>query len=87
MIRRADRELAEVIPQGAERPRSPDVVWEGAAIGREQREERHGHRAAVLWFTGLSGAGKSTWRGCWRRDSSQRAARSWSSTATTCATG
>ena len=60
MIRRADRELAEVIPQGAERPRSPDVVWEGAAIGREQREERHGHRAAVLWFTGLSGAGKST---------------------------
>ena len=24
------------------------------------REQRHGHRAAVLWFTGLSGSGKST---------------------------
>ena len=24
------------------------------------REMRNGHRAAVLWFTGLSGAGKST---------------------------
>ena len=27
---------------------------------RAEREARHGHKAAVLWFTGLSGAGKST---------------------------
>ena len=27
---------------------------------REEREARNGHKAAVLWFTGLSGAGKST---------------------------
>lgn len=60
MIRGADRELAEIIPTEAERPRSANVVWERTAIGREQREERHGHKAAVLWFTGLSGSGKST---------------------------
>lgn len=29
-------------------------------ITKETREQRFGHRAAVLWFTGLSGAGKST---------------------------
>ncbi len=60
MIRGADRELAEIIPAEAERPRSANVVWERTAISREQREERHGHKAAVLWFTGLSGSGKST---------------------------
>jgi bifunctional enzyme CysN/CysC len=42
------------------RPRSSNVVWEGAAVNRSQREQRNGHKAAVLWFTGLSGAGKST---------------------------
>ncbi|HWK89560.1 MAG TPA: adenylyl-sulfate kinase, partial [Longimicrobium sp.] len=40
--------------------RSPDVVWEGWNLDRETREARNGHGAAVLWFTGLSGAGKST---------------------------
>jgi bifunctional enzyme CysN/CysC len=44
----------------AERGVSPDVVWESWNIPREEREARNGHRAAVLWFTGLSGAGKST---------------------------
>ena len=50
-----------MIPPGlAGRPKSTNVVWEGTAISREMREERHGHKAAVLWFTGLSGSGKST---------------------------
>lgn len=40
--------------------RSRNIVWEPWNIPREEREARHGHRAAVLWFTGLSGAGKST---------------------------
>jgi bifunctional enzyme CysN/CysC len=39
---------------------SPNVVWQNAAIRRQDREARNGHQAAVLWFTGLSGAGKST---------------------------
>lgn len=31
-----------------------------ARILREEREAQNGHRAAVLWMTGLSGSGKST---------------------------
>jgi bifunctional enzyme CysN/CysC len=39
---------------------SPNVVWEPWNVPREEREARNGHKAAVLWFTGLSGSGKST---------------------------
>jgi bifunctional enzyme CysN/CysC len=39
---------------------SPGVVWEEWNVPRTEREARSGHGAAVLWFTGLSGAGKST---------------------------
>ena len=42
------------------RPKSPHVVWRDWNISREARENLHGHKSAVLWFTGLSGAGKST---------------------------
>ena len=42
------------------RTASPGVAWEGLYVPREDREERLGHRAAVVWLTGLSGAGKST---------------------------
>ena len=52
---RAGRQVQPLV-----RPRSTNVVWEGAAVNRTQREQRNGHKAAVLWFTGLSGAGKST---------------------------
>ena len=30
------------------------------AIDRKQREEKNGHRSFLIWFTGLSGSGKST---------------------------
>jgi bifunctional enzyme CysN/CysC len=64
MIRRAEQGLEELkVASSSEKLatlRSPHVVWERTAISRELREERHGHRAAVLWFTGLSGSGKST---------------------------
>lgn len=60
MIRRIDRELADTVKPEAGRPKSTNVVWESTAIGREMREERNHHKAAVLWFTGLSGSGKST---------------------------
>jgi bifunctional enzyme CysN/CysC len=36
------------------------VVWEPWNIAREEREARSGHKAAVVWLTGLSGSGKST---------------------------
>jgi bifunctional enzyme CysN/CysC len=40
--------------------RATNVHWQDLAIGPRQRTELKGHQAAVLWFTGLSGAGKST---------------------------
>ncbi|WP_251952499.1 sulfate adenylyltransferase subunit CysN [Salinibacter ruber] len=39
---------------------SPNVTWEGLSVPREEREEQNGHKAGVVWLTGLSGAGKST---------------------------
>ena len=39
---------------------SPNVVWEGFNIPREEREAEQGHAAAAVWFTGLSGSGKTT---------------------------
>ena len=36
------------------------IIAHDYKIGREEREVRNGHRSACLWFTGLSGSGKST---------------------------
>jgi len=64
MIRRRARSLDEYVEQQPEavpeRTKSSDVVWESMNVTREMRERQNGHRAAVLWFTGLSGSGKST---------------------------
>ena len=37
-----------------------DITWHDQSVMREQREQLNGHRGCVLWFTGLSGCGKST---------------------------
>ena len=37
-----------------------NVVWHPHPVTVAQREKLHGHRGVVLWFTGLSGSGKST---------------------------
>jgi adenylylsulfate kinase len=39
---------------------SREVVWHHATVTRQRREALNGHRGAIIWFTGLSGAGKST---------------------------
>lgn len=39
---------------------SPDVVWESWNIPLPEREAQNGHRAAVVWFTGLPASGKSS---------------------------
>jgi bifunctional enzyme CysN/CysC len=39
---------------------SPGVTWESWNISRETRETKQGHKASVLWLTGMSGAGKTT---------------------------
>jgi adenylylsulfate kinase len=36
------------------------ITWYNGHVSREDREKLHGHRGAVLWFTGLSASGKST---------------------------
>ncbi|WP_167332162.1 adenylyl-sulfate kinase [Photorhabdus australis] len=37
-----------------------NVVWYAHQLTRVQREAENGHPALVVWFTGLSGSGKST---------------------------
>lgn len=37
-----------------------NIVWQQHQVDRRQREAQKQQQAAVLWFTGLSGAGKST---------------------------
>jgi adenylylsulfate kinase len=38
----------------------PIVVWHEQAVSRADRETLNKHRGCVVWFTGLSGCGKST---------------------------
>ena len=40
--------------------KSKNIFWVEGKITAEARAVRTGHRGAVVWFTGLSGAGKST---------------------------
>ena len=53
-------DLPEAESDDEARPVSPDVVWESWNIELAEREQRSGHRAGVIWFTGLSGSGKSS---------------------------
>lgn len=39
---------------------SDNTVWHAHRICRSHRESLNGQRACLLWFTGLSGSGKST---------------------------
>jgi adenylylsulfate kinase len=41
-------------------PKAENLTWHVGEVDREARAAAHGHRGAVLWFTGLSGSGKST---------------------------
>jgi bifunctional enzyme CysN/CysC len=68
MIRGRSRSISDLIettPEPARRPsierrKSTDVVWEFGGVTLEMREKHNEHKGAVLWFTGLSGSGKST---------------------------
>jgi len=40
--------------------KSSDVVWHQQSVTTEQKSELKGHQAVLLWYTGLSGSGKST---------------------------
>ncbi|HZG59460.1 MAG TPA: adenylyl-sulfate kinase [Anoxybacillus sp.] len=39
---------------------SKNITWHHTAITKEQRRKQNGHHSCILWFTGLSGSGKST---------------------------
>jgi len=41
-------------------PTAENLTWHTGEVDKEARASAHGHRGAVLWFTGLSGSGKST---------------------------
>ena len=37
-----------------------NIVWHKQSVTREIRENANGHKGCILWYTGLSGSGKST---------------------------
>jgi adenylylsulfate kinase len=39
---------------------STNITWHESTVGQNDRWKLAGHRGAVVWFTGLSGAGKSS---------------------------
>ncbi len=41
-------------------PKSRHIYWHEGDITKEDRERMNGHKGVCLWFTGLSGSGKST---------------------------
>ncbi len=59
-VRNVDELLEPVAAPASKQKTSPHTLWTGWNIARERREERHGHKGAVLWLTGYSGSGKST---------------------------
>ncbi len=41
-------------------PKSHNITWSHSQVSSEERRALMGHGAATVWFTGLSGSGKST---------------------------
>ncbi len=41
-------------------PKSKDIYWHEGNISKEDRLRQYGHKSVCIWFTGLSGSGKST---------------------------
>ena len=41
-------------------PKGDNLTWHVGEVEKDVRAAAYGHRGAVLWFTGLSGSGKST---------------------------
>ncbi len=66
MIRGKSRRISDVLnteklaETAAARQKSSNITWQVTEVSRQMREQMNDHQAAVLWFTGLSGSGKST---------------------------
>lgn len=37
-----------------------NITWQASSLSRQDRENNNGHHSRTLWFTGLSGSGKSS---------------------------
>ncbi|NCP11188.1 MAG: adenylyl-sulfate kinase, partial [Sphingomonadales bacterium] len=58
-----DRESGDTVAAGMIRHalrRSQNIAWQELTIDRSARALQKGHAPRILWFTGLSGAGKTT---------------------------
>ena len=68
MIRHASQGTMEALKResrarrlaSGESPAARNIHWDPGFVGLEDRIRRNAHRPRVVWFTGLSGAGKST---------------------------
>ncbi|WP_413300120.1 adenylyl-sulfate kinase [Bacillus sp. 1P10SD] len=40
--------------------KATNITWHTSSISKQERHSKNGHGSCVLWFTGLSGSGKST---------------------------
>jgi len=40
--------------------KTPNTIYHNATVTRERRNQLNDHKSVVIWFTGLSGSGKST---------------------------
>jgi len=41
-------------------PKSKHITWHHGLVDRDEREQRNKNNGVILWYTGLSGCGKST---------------------------
>ena len=40
--------------------KATNITWHESRVSKDERAEKKGQKPCVLWFTGLSGSGKST---------------------------
>jgi adenylylsulfate kinase len=69
---RADVE--EGAGQMPQQPKSKHITWAKTHVGRKERAALLGHGSGTVWFTGLSGSGKSTVATAVERELFQRGA-------------
>jgi len=53
-------ELLKYISYDFSKMKSANIIYHHATVTRERRNKLNKHKSVVLWFTGLSGSGKST---------------------------
>lgn len=46
--------------EGGKKMKKKNIKWHEGKVVKSNRHQLHGHNSALLWFTGLSGSGKST---------------------------